>query len=42
MSDLQTFALAFAIVWIGLGSYLVWLHVLARRIEAMSLRRTRP
>lgn len=33
MSDLATFALAFAIVWIGLALYLVRLHLLARRLE---------
>jgi CcmD family protein len=34
MSDLATFALAFAVVWIGLALYLVRLHLLARRLEA--------
>ena len=33
MTDLATFALAFAVVWIGLALYLVRLHLLARRLE---------
>lgn len=33
-SDLATFALAFAFVWGGLAAYLLWLHALARRLEA--------
>lgn len=34
LNDLQTFALAFALVWGGLAAYLVRLHLLARRLEA--------
>jgi hypothetical protein len=33
MSDLTTFALAFALVWGGLAAYLLRLHLLARRLE---------
>lgn len=33
MTDLQSFALAFALVWGGLAAYLLWLHALARRLE---------
>ena len=33
MTDLQTFALAFGILWIGLAAYLIRLHVLARRLQ---------
>lgn len=33
MTDLQTFALAFALVWGGLAAYLLYLHGLARRLE---------
>lgn len=32
MTDLQSFALAFALVWGGLAAYLVYLHALARRL----------
>jgi len=45
-TDLQTFALAFCVVWLGLGGYLLWLHGRMRRLErivqAESLRRLRP
>ncbi|GEM_PF-6987634 len=34
LSDLATFALAFAVVWIGLALYLVRLHLLARKLES--------
>lgn len=34
MTDLQTFALAFGIVWAALAAYLVRLHLLARRLQA--------
>jgi hypothetical protein len=34
MSDMTTFALAFSLVWGGLGAYLLRLHALARRLEA--------
>ena len=33
MTDLQSFALAFIVVWGGLGAYLLYLHALARRLE---------
>lgn len=33
MTDLQSFALAFALVWGALAAYLLRLHVLARRLE---------
>lgn len=33
MTDLQSFALAFAIVWGGLAGYLAWLHARIRRLE---------
>lgn len=33
MTDLQSFALAFALVWGGLAAYLLYLHALARRLE---------
>ena len=43
MTDLQTFALAFALVWGGLAAYLLWLHResrrLARRLAALEARR---
>ena len=42
MTDLQTFALAFGIVWLGLAAYFVRLHALARRLEAATLRRPKP
>lgn len=32
MTDLQTFALAFGIVWTALALYLLRLHLLARRL----------
>lgn len=32
-TDLQTFALAFALVWGGLAAYMIRLHLLARRLE---------
>lgn len=32
-SDPASFALAFALVWGGLGAYLLRLHLLARRLE---------
>lgn len=38
MTDLQTFALAFAVVWAGLAAYLLRLHALARRLEARARR----
>lgn len=45
-TDLQTFTLAFAIVWGGLGGYLLWLHARMRRLEGLvqaeDLRRSRP
>lgn len=33
MSDLQTFTLAFGLVWGGLAVYLLRLHALARKLE---------
>ena len=46
MDDLQTFTLAFAIVWIALALYLVRLHTLLRRVErqagATAIRSRRP
>lgn len=33
-TDLQTFALAFFLVWGGLAAYLLYLHRLALRLEA--------
>lgn len=33
MTDLQTFTLAFALVWGGLAAYLLRLHALVRRLE---------
>lgn len=34
MTDLQSFALAFALVWGALAAYLLRLHLLARSLEA--------
>lgn len=43
VADTTTFALAFAVVWIGLGAYFLYLHALERRIardlEALKARR---
>jgi hypothetical protein len=33
MTDLQTFAFAFSVLWIGLAADLVRLHLLARRLQ---------
>ncbi len=33
-TDMQTFALAFTVVWGGLALYLVHLHRITRRLEA--------
>lgn len=32
MTDLQSFALAFLVIWGGLAAYLLYLHALARRL----------
>lgn len=39
MTDLQSFALAFALVWGLLAAYLLRLHALARRLEERLDRR---
>jgi CcmD family protein len=41
-TDLQTFALAFTLVWLGLAAYLLRLHALARRLEARMKKPDRP
>lgn len=33
MSDLQSFALSFGIVWLGLGAYLLRLRALAAQLK---------
>jgi CcmD family protein len=46
MNDLQTFTLAFAVVWLGMGAYLLRLHRLAsrlaRRLDGTDMKRSRP
>jgi CcmD family protein len=36
MTDLQSFMLAFAVVWGGLAGYMLWLH---RRLAALEGKR---
>lgn len=33
MNDLQSFAIAFGIVWMGLAGYLIWLDARVRKLE---------
>lgn len=37
-TDLQTFALAFALVWGGLAAYLLWLHRRIQQAETLQRR----